>query len=60
MCVEVTRSCPTLCDLVDYIVCGILQARMLEWVAVPFSMVITYILFKCISTGQPVVVNVQL
>ena len=50
----------TLCDPMDYIVCGILQARMLEWVAVPFSMVITYILFKCISTGQPVVVNVQL
>ena len=57
---KVTQSYLTLCDPMDYIVCGILQARMLEWVAVPFSMVITYILFKCISTGQPVVVNVQL
>ena len=28
---------PTLCDPVDYIVCGILQARILKWVAFPFS-----------------------
>ena len=27
----------TLCDPIDYIVPGILQARILEWVAVPFS-----------------------
>ena len=26
---------PTLCDLVDYAVHGILQARILEWVAFP-------------------------
>ena len=26
-------SCPTLCDLMDYTVHGILQARILEWVA---------------------------
>ena len=32
-----SQSCPTLCDLMDYKVCGILQARMLEWVAYPFS-----------------------
>ena len=31
------QSCPTLCDLVDYTVRGILQTRMLEWVAFPFS-----------------------
>ena len=31
------QSCPTLCDPVDYIVHGILQARILEWVAFPFS-----------------------
>ena len=30
-------SCPTLCDLMDYTVNGILQARILEWVAFPFS-----------------------
>ena len=35
--VKGTPSCPTLCDPVDYIVQGILQARILEWVAVPFS-----------------------
>ena len=34
---KVTQSCPTLCDHVDYMVQGILQARILEWVAVSFS-----------------------
>ena len=34
--VKVTQSCPTLCDPMDYTVHGILQARMLEWVAYPF------------------------
>ena len=29
--------CLTLCDPMDYTVCGILQARILEWVAFPFS-----------------------
>ena len=37
MKVKVTHSCPTLCDPMDYTVHGILQARMLEWVAFPFS-----------------------
>ena len=36
--VNVTQSCPTLCDPMDYTVHGILQARILEWVAFPFSM----------------------
>ena len=35
--VKVTQSGPTLCELTDYIVHGILQARILEWVAFPFS-----------------------
>ena len=40
--VLVAQSCPTLCDLMDYSppgssVHGILQARILEWVAMPFS-----------------------
>ena len=35
--VIVIQSCLTLCDPMDYAVHGILQARILEWVAVPFS-----------------------
>ena len=34
---KVAQSCPTLCNLMDYTVHGILQARILEWVAFPFS-----------------------
>ena len=43
MCVKVkmlvAQSCPTLCDPMDYIasVQGILQERILDWVASPFS-----------------------
>ena len=37
--VKVTQSCLTRCDPMDYTVHGILQARILEWVAVPFSRV---------------------
>ena len=35
--VKVAQSCPTLWDPMDYTVHGILPARILEWVAVPFS-----------------------
>ena len=35
--VKVVQLCPTLCDPMDYTVHGILQARILEWAAVPFS-----------------------
>ena len=35
--VKVIQPCPTLCDPMDYTVHGILQAQILEWVAVPFS-----------------------
>ena len=35
--VKVTQSFPTLWDPMDYKVHEILQARILEWVAVPFS-----------------------
>ena len=35
--VKVVELCPTLCDPMDYTVLGILQARILEWVAFPFS-----------------------
>ena len=42
VCVLVTRLCPTLCDPTSYSlpgfsVHGILQARILEWIAIPFS-----------------------
>ena len=44
LCVSVTQSCPTPCDLMDYSppsssVHGIVQAKILEWVAIPFSRV---------------------
>ena len=39
--IEVAQSCPTLCDFMDCLQCssihGILQARVLEWVAISFS-----------------------
>ena len=42
VCAWVVQSCPTLCDLMNYSppgfsVHGILQARILEWIATPFS-----------------------
>ena len=35
--VKVIQSCPTLCNPIDYTIHAILQARILEWIAVPFS-----------------------
>ena len=42
VCVSVTQSCPTLCDpincsLLGFSVHGILQTRIPEWAAIPFS-----------------------
>ena len=34
---KVAKLCPTLWDPMDYTVYGIFQARILEWVAFPFS-----------------------
>ena len=34
---KVVQSCLTLCNTMDYTVHEILQARILEWVAFPFS-----------------------
>ena len=34
---KLAKSCPILCDPMDYIVHGIPQARIQEWVAIPFS-----------------------
>ena len=35
--VKVSQSCPILCDPMDYTGHKILQVRILEWVAIPFS-----------------------
>ena len=35
--VKVAQPCLTLCDPVDYTIHGILQARVVEWVAFPFA-----------------------
>ena len=35
--VKVAQICPTLCDPMNYTVHAILQARILEWVVIPFS-----------------------
>ena len=35
--VKIAQLCPTLCDPMDSTVHGVLQARILEWVAFPFS-----------------------
>ena len=35
--VKVAQLRLTLCDRIDYAVHGILQARILKWVAIPFS-----------------------
>ena len=37
MKVQVTQSCPTFCDPMDYTAHGIFQAIILEWVPIPFS-----------------------
>ena len=42
MCAKLLQSCPTLCNSIDcnppgFSVHGILQARILEWVAISFS-----------------------
>ena len=35
--VNLSQSCLTLCDPMNYRVLGVLQARILEWVGFPFS-----------------------
>ena len=37
MKVKIAHSCQTLCDPMYYIIPGILQAAILEWVVFPFS-----------------------
>ena len=54
---KVTQPCPTLCDSMDYTLHGILQARILEWVAFPFSRGSSQprdqAQFSCIAGGPP-------
>ena len=49
-------SVPTLCNPVDCslpgsFVHGILQARILEWIAISFSNIRRYVYYKCISVA---------
>ena len=46
--VKVTQSCPTLRDPMEYTVHEILQARILEWVAFPFSRAESKAVHTCI------------
>ena len=53
---EVAQSCPTLCDPMDCIlpcssIRGIFQAKVLEWVAISFS--VTHITTEQIAASQP-------
>ena len=49
MKVKVAQSCPTFCNPMDYTVHGILPARILEWVAFPFSRGIFPTQVSCIA-----------
>ena len=46
---KVTQLCLTLCDPMDYTVHRILQARILEWIAVPFSRGFSHTQVSCIA-----------
>ena len=49
--VKVTQPCPTLCNPMDYTFHGILQARIVEWVAIPFLLQIFPTQVSCIAGG---------
>ena len=65
--VKVAQSCLTLFDPMDYTVHGILQVRILEWIAVPFQGIFPtqglnpgflhcrHILYQLSHTGSPCV-----
>ena len=65
---EVTQSCPTLCDPMDFSlpgssIHGICQARVLQWGAISFSVSgnkICYILIEVVGTGMCSYVKNQL
>ena len=63
VCAKLLQLCPILCDTVDSSppgssVHGILQARILEWVAMPFSRFSS--LPSCISKGTVTIVRRQM
>ena len=47
---KAVQLCPTLCNAMDYTAHRILQARILEWVAFPFSRALVLVFLK--SPGQ--------
>ena len=47
---KVAQSCLTLFDPMDYTVHGIIQPRILEWVAYPFS--VSYVPYKYCSIAK--------
>ena len=54
--VKVALLCPAICDSMDYTVHGILQARIPEWVAFPFSRGLPHcrqVLFQLSHKGSP-------
>ena len=53
--VKVTHSCPTLCDPVDHTVHGILQTRILEWVAFPVSRGSSHTSLKLSRNRKPII-----
>ena len=66
--VKVSQSCRTICDSMEYTVHGILQARILEWVAVSFSRVssqpsdwnqVSCIAADSLPAESPIVTNVR-
>ena len=57
VCVLVAQSCPTLCNPTDcsppgFSIHGILQARILEWIAIPFSILNTHWKVCCSSSNN--------
>ena len=60
LCVLVAQPCLTLCDPMDCSplvssVCGILQARILEWVTIPFSRGSSQLRIKLLSPALQMV-----
>ena len=53
MKMKVSHSCLTLCSPMDYTVHGILQARILEWVAFPFCRGLNPGLLHCSLPAEP-------
>ena len=59
MKVKVAQSCLILCDPTGYTVHGILQARILEWVAFPFSRGSSQSRDKTLDWGLPLCTRYQ-